>query len=68
MLVRDDEYDAYEVFIDESLKDGEASYGVFFNTDHPWNLGCRTANSQDLQSSTCQDIIYVLKKLPLEKM
>ena len=35
MLVRDDKYNTYKVFINESLKDGEASYRVFFNTDHP---------------------------------
>ena len=62
----DKEYNTYKVFVDKSLKDESASFGVFFGPDHPWNLGCRTANSQDLQSSTCQGIIYALKKLPLD--
>ena len=49
MLVRDNGYNTYEVFIDESLKEGQASFGVFFNTDHPWNLGC--SNPQHAKAS-----------------
>ena len=66
LLFWDPEYNAVEVFVDESLAEGKASFGTFFAPNHPWNLGSRTTNRQDLQASTCQGIIYALKKLPLD--
>ena len=63
-LFFDDEYQTYEVFVDESLKDNKASFGVYFADNHPWNIGSWTAGKQDLQASTCQGIIYVLQKFP----
>ena len=60
----DRDYFATECFVDESLKDSKASFGVYFAKNHPWNLSSHTASKQELQESTCQGIIYALKKIP----
>ena len=65
----DEEYEGFEVYIDESLKKqkgkpDKAGYGIHFRRKHKYNYYDRVDGEQTLQNATYQGIIHVLKSLP----
>ena len=60
----DEEYKAYEAFVDESKKDDKASFGVYFKEGCPLNTSSRARGPQSLQNATMQGVEYVLENFP----
>ena len=68
----DEEYEGYEVYIDETIKKtknkpDKAGYGIHFNRKHKYNFYDRVDGEQTLQNATYQGILHVLKKFPLDE-
>ncbi len=63
----DKDYDGYEVFIDESLKDGKASFGIYYKDKSKYNYCNRVYGEQTLQNATYQGIEHVLQSFPKNK-
>ena len=67
----DEEYQGYEVYIDETLKKtknkpDKAGYGIYFNKKHKYNHYDRVDGEQTLQNATYQGILHTLKKFPMD--
>jgi len=63
----DQDSQAYEVFVDEGLKDDIATYGVYYTEKCPFNLGNRVYGPQTLQNATFQGVEQVLATFPPSK-
>ena len=48
----DQDYMGYEVYIDESLKNNKAGYGIWFGDKHEYNFYSRVEGEQTLQNAT----------------
>src|SRR5215475_1377941 len=55
---------AYEIYIDETGKDGVAGYGVYCKPNSKNNYYSRVEGEQTLQNATYQGILHVLKGVP----
>ena len=60
----DIEYQAFEVFVDESLKDNKAAFGVFYGNNCNLNCSTRVYGPQTLQNATFQGVEHVLELFP----
>ena len=57
---------AYEIYIDETLKNNIAGYGIYCKNNSKNNYYSRTEGEQTLQNSTYQAVLHVLKGAPVE--
>ena len=64
-LSYDEELQGYEIFIDESLKNEKAGYGIYYCKQHEYNYYDRVDGEQTLSNATLQGILHVLKNFPL---
>ena len=63
----DEEYQGYEITIDESLKENKAGYGIYLGRKHKYNFYSRVEGEQTLQNATYQGILHVLKGFPVDE-
>ena len=62
-----EEEKAYEIYIDETLKDNKAGYGVFCKQNSEYNYCSRVEGEQTLQNATYQGILHALKGVPKDQ-
>ena len=63
----DNNFQAYEVHIDETFANGKAGYGIFYKRNNLFNYYNRAYAEQTLQNATFQGIEHVLKTFPKDK-
>jgi hypothetical protein len=61
---KSEENEGYEIFVDETLKNNIAGYGIFCKKDSKYNYFSRVEGEQTLQNATYQKILHVLKGVP----
>jgi len=62
-----DDVSGYEVFVDESLKDGIATFGIFYKNNNRHNYCDKVVGEQSLQNATYQGIAHVLHTFPTDE-
>ena len=61
------EEEAYKIYIDETLKDNKAGYGVFCKQNSEYNYCNRVEGEQTLQNATHEGILHALKGVPKDQ-
>jgi hypothetical protein len=64
---KNEENEGYEIFVNETLKNNIAGYGIFCKKNSKYNYYSRVEGKQTLQNAMYQGILHVLKGIPKDE-